>query len=112
VKPIDYAVEWYSVNFEWSETAEMISSRFTQPDNVYSDFEDADIFANQQTELGLAKLVTCLASRSNVTSNKIKLNTKVRAVSIRDTQCWFLACKLQAGCTAATSNPIREWPPP
>jgi hypothetical protein len=79
VKPIDYAVEWWSVNFEWAETAEMVSSRYTQPANAYTDFEDADLFAHQQTEGGIAKLVTCLANRSNINTNRrIKFNTKVR----------------------------------
>jgi hypothetical protein len=81
VKPIDYAVEWWSVNFEWAETAEMVSSRYTQPALAYTDFEDADLFAHQQTEGGLAKLVTCLAAKSKIDLNRrVKLNTKVRLV--------------------------------
>lgn len=39
VTPIDFAVEWFSENFEFAETAEMVSALGTHPDNVYGDFE-------------------------------------------------------------------------
>ncbi|KAI8468003.1 MAG: hypothetical protein J3K34DRAFT_523289 [Monoraphidium minutum] len=82
VKPIDYAVEWFSENFEWAETAEMIGVRRTHPSNAYSDFKDADIFAHQQDEQGIARLIHCMATKAGVPADRVKLNTRVTALSV------------------------------